>query len=241
MVMPAQVVAVIPARGGSKGIPRKNLLEVGGFPLIEWSIRSAMDASSIDRVIVTTDDDEIAAVARRAGAEVPFLRPAELAGDLVPDLPVFQHLLDWLRDRDGVDPSVLVHLRPTSPARRPGLIDEAVRLLEEHPDASSVRSVTRPIVTPYKMWQFSGVWLEPLLGSMDDELFNEPRQALPPVWIHEGTIDVMRSEVVRGGSMSGRRILGLELPSDEAVDLDDPDDLPRVEAALRRLRSTAHE
>lgn len=228
-------IAIIPARGGSKGIPRKNLLEVGGRPLIEWSIRSALEAISVERVILTTDDPEIADVGRRAGAEVPFERPADLAGDLVPDLPVFQHVLSWLHQHESFDPGIVVHLRPTSPARRPGLVDDAVALLASHPEASSVRSVTRPLVTPYKMWHFAGEWLEPVVGTIEAELFNEPRQALPPVWVHEGTVDVIRSEVILGGSMTGLRILGLALPAEEAVDLDEFADLPRVEAALARL------
>lgn len=230
------VLALIPARGGSKGIPRKNLLHVGGRPLIEWSIEAALEATLVDRVIVSTDDDEIAEVARRAGAEVPFIRPAELAQDLTTDLPVFQHALEWLSAHESYRPAAVAHLRPTSPARRPGLIDTAVAMLIDHPEADSVRSVTTPTVTPYKMWRFDGAYLDPVLGTLAQELFNRPRQALPPVWIHEGTIDVVRREIIESGSMTGRRILGLELPVSEAVDLDEPSDLARVEAAVDRLR-----
>ena len=104
-------LAVIPARGGSKQVPRKNLKLLGGKPLIQWSIEAAQAASELDRCIVSTDDEEIAAVARALGAEVPFLRPAEYAQDTTPDLPVFQHALAWLAEHEGYRPAMVVHLR----------------------------------------------------------------------------------------------------------------------------------
>lgn len=206
-------------------------MPVGGRPLIAWSIEAALGAASVDRVIVSTDDAEIAEFSAACGAEVPFLRPRELAGDLVPDLPVFQHALGWL-EADWV-PHTVVHLRPTSPARRPGLVDEAVERLAAHPGADSLRSVSPPRDTPYKMWRSSKGWLEPLLGGFDEELFNQPRQSLPAVWRHDGVIDVVRRSTIRGGSMTGRRILALELKAEEAADLDEPGDLEHTLAALR--------
>src|SRR5689334_3014090 len=109
------VLAIVPARGGSKGIPRKNLREVAGHPLIAYSIAVALQSREIDRVIVSTDDREIADVARSYGADIPFLRPAELAMDETPDLPVFQHALRWLQREQRYRPDLVVHLRPTSP------------------------------------------------------------------------------------------------------------------------------
>src|SRR5262249_7126007 len=117
------VVAIVPARGGSKAIPRKNVRLLGGVPLIAYSIEAGLTARTVDRVIVSTDDEEIAAVARRFGAEVPFMRPAALAGDSTPDLPVFQHALDWLDAHEGYRPEIVVQLRPTSPLRPPDCVD----------------------------------------------------------------------------------------------------------------------
>ena len=114
-----EVLAIIPARGGSKGIPRKNIRPFAGYPLIAYSIAAGLQAKTVTRVIVTTDDDEIAEVARSYGAETPFLRPAELAQDLTTDLPVFQHALNWLASHEDYHPDVIVHLRPTSPVRPP--------------------------------------------------------------------------------------------------------------------------
>lgn len=237
---PSAAVAIIPARGGSKGIPRKNLVHVGGRPLLHWAIDAGLEATCVDRVIVSTDDDEIAEVAREGGAEVPFIRPAELALDATTDLPVFQHAVAWL-DAHGGAPDIVVHLRPTSPSRRPGLVDAAVAHLLEHPEASSLRSVSPAPHTPWKMWEIEGDYLRPLLGTMELEAFNQPRQALPPAWLHDGVIDVIRGDVLRAGSMTGPLVLAWRSISDEAVDIDLPRDLAEAEAALTRLASAAGE
>ncbi|QXC60273.1 O-antigen ligase family protein [Aquihabitans sp. G128] len=232
---PVSVLALIPARGGSVGIPRKNLVLVGGRPLIAWSIDAALAAPAVDRVIVSTDDEEIAATARQLGAEVPFLRPAELAGDLVTDLPVFQHALSWIEASGGDQPSLVVHLRPTSPARPPGLVDQAVAALRADPSATSVRSVSPAPITPWKTYEIDAEGLlRPLLGTLEAERFNEPRQALPPAWVHDGVIDVVRAPVVVAGSMSGARMIAFETPGG-GVDIDRPEDLDPAERAIARL------
>jgi CMP-N-acetylneuraminic acid synthetase len=115
-----EVLALIPARGGSKGIPRKNIRDFSGYPLIAWSIAAAKQSELVTRVIVSTDDEEIAAVARAWGAETPFLRPAEFAEDKTTDLPVFVHALAWLAENENYRPDVVVQLRPTSPIRPSG-------------------------------------------------------------------------------------------------------------------------
>ncbi len=130
-----EVLAIIPARGGSKGIPRKNIRPFAGHPLIAYSIAAALQAGSVSRVIVTTDDKEIGAIARQYKAETPFLRPNELAGDDTLDLPVFKHALTWLAENENYHPDLVVHLRPTTPLRPPDLVDNAVHLLWTHPEA----------------------------------------------------------------------------------------------------------
>src|SRR5512133_3705377 len=148
-----ELLAVIPARGGSKGIPRKNIRNFAGYPLIAWSIAAAKKSELVTRVIVSTDDEEIAAVAREWGAETPFLRPAEFAQDKTTDLPVFEHALKWLAENEKYCPDVVVQLRPTSPIRPKGLVDAAVRVLLEHADADSVRGVVPAGQNPHKMWR----------------------------------------------------------------------------------------
>jgi CMP-N,N'-diacetyllegionaminic acid synthase len=234
-----RVVAIVPARGGSKGIPRKNLVELGGRSLLAWAVRAGLEAGCVARTIVTTDDLEIAEAARRAGAEVPFLRPAGLAADDTTDLPVFQHALRWIAEHDGDEPDLVVHLRPTSPARRPGLVDAAVAALAAHPDATSLRSVSPSPVTPWKTYEIVDGQLRPLLGTLEEERFNQPRQALPEAWLHDGVIDVVRREVILDGSMSGSAMLAWHSDPDEAVDVDHPDDLRRAAEALDRLGADA--
>src|SRR3990172_9517903 len=145
-----ETLALIPARGGSKGIPRKNIRSFAGFPLIAWSIAAAKQASCVTRVIISTDDPEIAAIARDWGAETPFLRPDELAQDNTTDLPVFQHALKFLEEVEGYRPEVIVQLRPTSPIRPRGMVDQAVDILLAHPDADCVRGVVPAGQNPHK-------------------------------------------------------------------------------------------
>jgi len=113
-----EVLALIPARGGSKSIPRKNIKPLAGFPLIAYSIAAGIAAETVTRVIVSTEDEQIAKIAKSYGAEVPFLRPAEFALDNTPDLPVFEHALKWLQENEQYEPNIIVQLRPTSPFRR---------------------------------------------------------------------------------------------------------------------------
>jgi N-acylneuraminate cytidylyltransferase len=231
-----EVLAVVPARGGSKGLPRKNVAAFLGRPLIAWSIDAGLQARLVTRVIVSTDDDEIAEAARTAGAEVPFMRPPELAGDLVPDLPVFVHALQWLQDNEGYSPEIVVHLRPTSPLRPVGLVDEGVGRLIAAPDADSLRSVCEPMANPFKMWRIEDGLLVPLVDSGIPEGYNRPRQELPTVYWHTGTLDVIRaSTILSQGSMSGRTILPLLVDPSLAADIDDLHSLHHAEDMGRRL------
>ncbi len=230
-----RVVAVIPARGGSKGLPRKNLRPLGGHPLIAWSIAAGLRAASVDEVLVSTDDEEIAAVARAYGARVPFLRPPELARDDTPDLPVFEHALGWLTTEHGRAPDLLVQLRPTSPLRPSTLVEEGLGLLRAHPEADSLRAVTSPAQTPYKMWRLRGSLLDPLLGSMDEELFNAPRQRLPAVYWQTGHLDVVRASTLLGRrSMTGQRVLAFPVEPRFALDIDALEQLELAEWLLGR-------
>lgn len=229
------ILVVVPARGGSRGIPRKNLVELGGRSLLRWAVEAGLASQRAHRVVVSTDDAEIADEARRSGAEVPFLRPAELAADDTTDLPVFQHALTWLEREEGYRPDLVVHLRPTSPARRPGLVDAAVAHLEANPGATSLRSVSPAPQTPWKMYDIREGYLHPLLGTLEEEAFNQPRQQLPDAWVHDGVIDVVRADVIRAGSMSGPRMVAWRSEPFESVDIDHPEDLARAERALRSL------
>ncbi len=233
MVNNTEVLAIIPARGGSKGIPRKNIRNFAGHPLIAYSIAAALQSQRVTRVIVSTDDAEIADVARAYGAEVPFLRPAELAQDSTLDLPVFQHALAWLTANEAYAPDVVVQLRPTSPIRPLGLVDEAVRILLEHPEADSVRGVVPAGQNPHKMWR-----IDLQTGQMKNlldvpgvpEPYNAPRQLLPPVYWQTGHIDVIRPmTILEKNSMSGDVILPVMIDPRYTVDIDSLSDWARAE------------
>jgi len=233
MVERPEVLAIIPARGGSKGIPGKNIREFAGFPLIVYSIAAGLQAKTVTRVVVSTDSEEIAALSRRYGAETPFLRPLEYAQDNTLDLPVFQHALDWLAQHDNYRPDVVVQLRPTSPVRPRTCVDDAVKLLLDHPQADSVRGVVPAGQNPFKMWR-----VDPATGQMRPllavegmaEPYNAPRQVLPPVHWQTGHIDAIRvGTILEKNSMSGGIILSLLIDPRFTVDVDTPADWLKYE------------
>lgn len=229
-----KVVAIIPARGGSKGIPRKNIRPLHGIPLIAYSIAAARSTKCIDRVFVSTDDPEIAAVACSWGAEVPFLRPRELSGDLVTDLPVMVHAVNWLERKEGYRPDLVVQVRPTSPFRPSWLLDKAVGLLASIPAADSVRSVTPAGENPYKMWRIENEVLVPLLTTGFKEPYNMPRQQLPETFWQTGHVDVFRFRTLaEKGSLTGEVILPCIVPHQYAVDLDNMQQWALAEFLMR--------
>ena len=226
------ILAIIPARGGSKGIPRKNIRNFSSYPLISWSIAAGLKSSLVTRVIVSTDDEEIASVARTWGAETPFLRPTEFAQDQTTDLPVFEHALQWLAENENYHPDIVVQLRPTSPIRPQTCVDDAIKILLQHPDADSVRGVVPSGQNPHKMWRLDGENkpmrnLIPVEGI--DEPYNAPRQILPPVFWQTGHIDAIRPSAIQSGSMSGKNIYPLLIDPKFTVDLDNLNDWMRAE------------
>ncbi|MGQ0587151.1 MAG: acylneuraminate cytidylyltransferase family protein [Gammaproteobacteria bacterium] len=231
-------LAVIPARGGSRGIPRKNLVKVAGKPLVVHSIEHARAARCVERVIVSTDDAEIAAVARAAGAEVPFLRPAGLAGDTVLDHPVFVHVLEHLAQAERYVPGLVLHLRPTAPHRLPGWIDAAAALLRDDPRADSVRSVSPPAQHPYRMFRIDAEgYLDPLYQHEHPMPYLLRRQDLPPMWYYNCVIDVTRPRTILDkGSMTGDRILPYKMSADDVVDVDGPRDLQLARLLMEGAR-----
>jgi N-acylneuraminate cytidylyltransferase len=230
-------LVLIPARGGSKSFPHKNIRPLGGHPLIAYSIAAGLAAPTVGRVVVSTDDEEIAEIARRYGAEVPFLRPGSLALDDTPDLPVVEHALDWLT-RDGFHPEIVVQLRPTSPLRPRGLIDQGIAILQDHPDADSARAVIPSGQNPYKMWrQAEDGRIVPLLEEGFHEPYNMPRQLLPPTFWQTGHLDVIRTgTILRKHSLTGTRVFPIPVDPDCAVDIDTARDLARAEALLQEKR-----
>lgn len=207
------VLAVIPARGGSKRVPKKNIKPLNGKPLILYSIEHAKKSKYIDRLIVSTDDSEIAQLALKNDGEVPFMRPDELASDSATDFQVFAHLIEWLKVNEKYIPDIIVQLRPTSPLRTVEQIDECIEILVANQEADSVRTVTTPEQSPYKMFTLNENFLTPLLPGKDEngvEYINMPAQKLPTVYKHIGNVDVFwRKTVTEKLSMTGNRITPL--------------------------------
>jgi N-acylneuraminate cytidylyltransferase len=232
-----RAVAIVPARAGSRSIPRKNIRPLDGIPLLAYSIEAGLKARLVDRVIVSTDDEEIGEIARAWGADVPFLRPVSIAGDATPDLPVFQHAIDWMEAHAGGMPEIVVHLRPTSPLRPPDCVDGAIELLNRDQTLDSVRGVVLAAQNPYKMWRLrADGTLTPLLDAADAESYNRPRQDLPQTYWQTGHIDAIRTRVIRDkASMSGDRIGALVVDPAYTCDIDTESDWQRVEWLLEHF------
>ncbi len=229
-----EILALIPARGGSKGIPGKNIMKIAGKPLIAYSIEQAIKSSYINRVIVSTDEKEIARISKEFGAEVPFVRPSEFAEDLSPDLDVFKHSLNWLMKNENYIPEIVVHLRPTGPVRQISIIDKAIEMILNDNNADSLRSVSLANQTPYKMWRvIEENRMKPLLISdKKNDLHSLPRQVLPKVYWQNGYVDIVRTEtVLRLNSMTGNKVIPF-IHNETLYELDYPEDIPEVEEAL---------
>ncbi len=229
------VIGLVPARSGSKGVPRKNLAELGGFPLIAYSIVAGLEAGSVDRVIVTTDSEEIAETGRRYGAEVPFLRPGELATDDSLDIDYVRHALDWLADNDGTTPELVVQLRPTTPLREPERIGEAVDAIRARSDATGLRSVHQLAEPPQKLLGIEDGLLTGLFPhDPRPEYFNLPRQAFPPAYSPNGYVDVIRVRTIQEHrALYGSRVLAFVTPP--VAEIDGPEELDYLRYRVDRI------
>jgi len=221
MAEPGITLALIPARGGSKRVPGKNLADCAGKPLIRWTLDAALGAQSIDRILVSTDSEEIADIARFAGIEVPFLRPASLSGDDVPMIDVMQHALAWASESEGLTVKTLVLLQPTSPLRTVTHIDEAMALMETT-DADTVVSVSElsHIEHPAVTHRIEDRLLHPFLGR--DASVDANRKA----YFRNGpAILANRRHVIDAGEKFGDRMAGYIMSRSDSVDIDEPFDL----------------
>jgi len=227
-----EVVAVIPARGGSKGIPHKNIVNLAGKPLIAYSIDTAKKSEHIDRIIVSTDDGKIADVAKKYDVEI-IMRPADLAKDDTPDLPVFQHVINTLKEKEGNIPSIIVNLRPTCPLRNENDVDNAVKKMIET-GCDSVRTTTLAKHHPYWMWKIEDGRLLPFIDGMDIQKYYQ-RQLLPDVYVITGGADVMTTKkIVEEDTLYGRDIRAVTMPPERSVDIDTMFDLKFAEAILKQ-------
>ncbi len=219
-----KIIAIIPARGGSKGVPRKNIKLLAGHPMISYIIASVKKVKGIDRVIVSTEDKEIAEVAKKCGAEVPFMRPMELATDEVATLPVLQHAVKELKRKEGYSPDYVLLVYPTSPLLKTERIQQAVDLALAN-DADSVVSGT------YDKGHF---WVEVEGGY--ERLYPrklENRQMSKPLFKENGAIYLTRASILMRQVVADK-LLPLIMDQNENIDIDYPEDFNRAEEMLRK-------
>jgi CMP-N,N'-diacetyllegionaminic acid synthase len=202
-------IAIIPARSGSKGVPDKNIKSLGGRPLIAYSIQVGLMAENIDRVIVSTDSESYASIGKECGAEVPFLRPAEISTDSSTDYECVQHALDWLKALEGEIPEYIVHLRPTTPLREPAVVAAAVEAFRKDKEATALRSVHEMSESAYKCFCVeSGHLVDLGTSSGDLDEANNARQSYPKTYYGNGYVDVLRSEfILKHGKIHGDRVM----------------------------------
>ena len=234
MLKNKKIIAIIPARGGSRGIPKKNIIDLSGFPLIAYSIAAAKMSKLISRVIVSTDSEEIAEIAKHYGAEVPFLRPTEFATDRASDLEVVMHVIKWLKENENYEPEYLVYLKPPTPLRDPVLIDKAIESLLCHQEATCLRSGHEIRESPYKLFGKEGDFFIGLFpNDPRSEYYNLPRQFFPSVYQPDGYVDVWKRQVIMDtGMLHGSKILAFIAP--DVGELDSLKDLEFIKFNLGR-------
>jgi CMP-N,N'-diacetyllegionaminic acid synthase len=234
------VLGLVPARGGSKGVPGKNGRDLLGRPLLAWTADSARRAELLDDVVLSTDDEALAALGASLGLEVPFLRPAELAADDTPMLAVVQHAVATLAEAGRTYDAVCL-LQPTSPARPEGLVDTClVRLADPERPCSSVVTMVPVAAEHHPDWAWvdapdGGVALA--AGGADPVA---RRQDLRPAYRRDGSVYVVRTEVLAEGSLYGGRVAAVLTDPASAVSIDEPEDWARAEDALRLLDGQQH-
>lgn len=229
-----KIVGLIPARGGSKGVPRKNIRNLRGKPLLAYTAESALAAKFLSRVVLSTEDEEIAEVGRNYGIDVPFLRPFELAQDKTPSLPVVQHALSIL-EKNGEHFDAVCLLQPTNPLRRSQDIDACIELFIES-NADCVVSVL-PVPHEYNpKWVF---WKDNKgkmsLATGDEEIIPR-RQDLPPAFHRDGSVYLTRSEIIiKDQSLYGKNILGYEISPEFSANIDTEEDWQRIEKRILEI------
>ena len=218
-----KILCIIPARSGSKGLPNKNILDFKGKPLLSWSIEQALQSKYDMRIIVSTDSEEYQKIANNYGAETPFIRPEEISGDYSSDYECINHCINWLRENENNEYDIVLHLRPTQPCRKVIDIDNCLDLfIENYNDYDSLRTVIPIEKSPFKMYTLEENSLKPLFNSINgiNEPYNQARQLLPQCYLHNGYIDILKTELLINKTISGTRIYGYIMSDNNDIDID---------------------
>ena len=228
-----KILCVIPARSGSKGIKHKNTKLVNGKPMLAWSIEHAKCCKYENqmKIIVSTDSKAYAKIARKYGAETPFLRPPEISKDLSTDFECINHAVNWLEINENYIPDIVLHLRPTQPCRKVKDVDDALELFIKNRDNyDSLRSVIPVEKSPFKMYLTQNSELKPLFNNINNinEPYNQSRQVLPQAYLHNGYIDILNVSILKNNTISGNKILHYIMNKTDNIDIDYEDDLKNI-------------
>lgn len=235
------ILAIIQARGGSKGIPGKNIKLLCGKPLIAWTIEAAKTAKTVTRVIVSTDDKEIAELSKKYGAEVPFMRPAEFATDGAKSIGLLEHALNWLSENENYKADIVVQLKPTNPLRTAETIDKVVELYKASPGIDAVITVVKAPIHPLKTWKFNGEFVKPFVPENVfgiKEAAKTPRQKLPEAFGNNSCVHVINPKtILEKHSSVGTKVKGIVLSREESINIDEPIDFEIAELILKKQNS----
>lgn len=231
MIDNINILCIIPARSGSKGLPDKNIMDFKGKPLLSWSIEHAQQSkySKYMKIIVSTDSEKYAEISKQYGAETPFLRPCNISGDISSDYECIKHCVDWLKENENYKPDIILHLRPTQPCRKIEHINLAIeKFIIIRDKYDSLRSVIPIEKSPYKMYSINNDELKPLFDEVNNikEPYNQARQLLPQCYLHNGYIDILNTDILTNNTISGTKIYPFVMDMDNNIDIDEKKDIP---------------
>ncbi|GJQ57665.1 MAG: N-acylneuraminate cytidylyltransferase [Candidatus Scalindua sp.] len=228
-----EILALIPARAGSKRVKDKNVSLLGGKPLIAYTVEAALASKLISRVVVSTDSKQIANISKECGAEAPFIRPESISQDDSTEMDFFEHALEWFRDHEGYVPDLIVQLYPTSPFRKAETIDKAIKEIQRYPDAHSLRSVTLCKEHPYKMWVIENSQLKPFVKGKDRNTHTRSYHLLPTVYIQNASIYITKPSTIKNtGTPIGDIVIPFPMGERESIDINTHLDLQFAEMVL---------
>lgn len=234
-----KITALIPARGGSKGIKYKNIKKLNGKPLIQYSIELAQRCKYINNIVVSTDCNKIKNISKKLGASVPFLRPKKISQDLSTDYEFFEHYVNFLKENNYELPDLIVQLRPTSPTRTLEDLNKCIEIMLKNFDKyDSLRTVYEFEKSPFKMYTIENEELKPLFNKINNikEPFNECRQKLPKTYVHNGYIDIVKTKVIlKLKSISGDKIYPYLMDKSCHIDLDTEKDWEKLCSLIKKI------
>lgn len=230
----SEFIALIPARSGSKGLKNKNIKNLHGHPLIAYTIIAAKMTPGIADVVVTTDSDKIASIARKYGANTPFLRPKRISRDNSLDIEFFKHFIDYNTINNLAVPEYIVHLSPTVPLREINVMAKAIRKIKSIPNATSLRSVEQTSLVPEKIFREKKGFLNGYFPDLNGEYYNLPRQSYSEALIPNGQIDIIKSKNIIKGSLHGDKIISFV--TSHVPDIDNLKDYQKAEITFFEKR-----